>query len=94
MLAPSKVEILARKLTMKANFIISPFNYMLKKLLISYNINANEKSVILLQNVFSTLEKYIDYPHTINGAPVRLANNLKDEILEIFNSLLALKNKV
>lgn len=43
MLAPSKVEILARKLTMKANFIISPFNYMLKKLLISYNINANEK---------------------------------------------------
>lgn len=54
---------------------------------------ANKKSVILLQNAFPTLEKYIDYPHTINGAPVRVADNLKDEILENFNSLLALKKQ-
>lgn len=52
---------------------------------------ANKKSVILLQNAFPTLEKYIDHPHTINDAPVRVADNLKNEILENFNSLLALK---
>ena len=54
---------------------------------------ANKKSVILLQNAFPTLEKYIDHPHTINGAPVRVADNLKDEILENFNSLLAMKTQ-
>ena len=52
---------------------------------------ANKKSVILLQNAFPTLEKYIDHVHTLNGAPVRVADNLKDEILENFDSLLALK---
>ena len=46
---------------------------------------ANKKSVILLQNAFPTLEKYIDHPHTINGAPARVADNLKDEILQNFN---------
>ena len=54
---------------------------------------ANKKSVILLQNAFPTSEKYIDHLHTINGAPVRVADNLKDEILENFNSLLALKKQ-
>ena len=54
---------------------------------------AEKKSVILLQNAFPTLEKYIDHPHTINGAPARVANNLKDEILQNFNSLLALKKQ-
>ncbi len=54
---------------------------------------ANKKSVILLQNAFPTLEKYIDHPHTINGTPVRVADNLKDEILENFNSLLAMKTQ-
>ena len=54
---------------------------------------ANKKSVILLQNAFPTLEKYIDHPHTIIGAPVRVADNLKDEILENFKSLLALKKQ-
>ena len=50
---------------------------------------ANKKSVILLQNAFPTLEKYTDHPHTINDVHVRVADNLKDEILENFNSLLA-----
>lgn len=54
---------------------------------------ADKKSVILLQNAFPTLEKYIDHPHTINGAPARVGDNLKDEILENFNSLLALKKQ-
>lgn len=54
---------------------------------------AEKESVILLQNAFPTLEKYIDHPHTINGAPARVADNLKDEILQNFNSLLALKKQ-
>ena len=54
---------------------------------------ANKTSVILLQNAFPTLEKYIDHVHTVNGAPVRVADNLKNEILENFNSLLALKKQ-
>lgn len=54
---------------------------------------ANRKSVILLQNAFPTLEKYIDHPHTINGVPVRVSDNLKDKILENFNSLLVLKKQ-
>lgn len=60
---------------------------------IMINKIANKMSVILLQNAFLTLEKYIDHPHTINGAPVRVADNLKNEILENFNSLLALKRQ-
>ena len=54
---------------------------------------ADKKSVILLQNAFPTLEKYIDHPHTINGAPVRVGDLLKDEILENFNALLAMKKQ-
>lgn len=54
---------------------------------------AGKESVILLQNAFPTLEKYIDHIHTENGAPVRVADNLKDEILANFNSLLALKKQ-
>ena len=42
---------------------------------------------------FSFFKKYIDHLHTINGVPVRVADNLKNEILENLNSLLALKKK-
>ena len=54
---------------------------------------ANKPSVILIQNAFPTLEKYIDHPHMKNGVPVRVADNLKKEILANFNSLLAMKKK-
>ena len=54
---------------------------------------VNKPSVILIQNAFPTLEKYIDHPHTENGAPVRVPDNLKKEILTNFNSLLAMKKK-
>ena len=42
---------------------------------------------------FSFFKKYIDYLYTINGVTVRVADNLKNEILENFNSLLALKKQ-
>ncbi len=52
---------------------------------------AEQESVILIQNAFPTLEKYIDHPHTKNGVPIRVPDILKNEILSNFYSLLALK---
>lgn len=50
-------------------------------------------SVILLQNAFPTLEKYIDHEHILNnGKPARVVEPLKEEILEKFIYLLKLKN--
>ena len=45
---------------------------------------ANKKSVILLQNAFPTLEKYIDHPHITNGKPLKVIDTLKDEITSNF----------
>lgn len=53
---------------------------------------ANKDSVILLQNAFPTLEKYIDHPHIIDGKPLKVIDTLKDEILDNFKYLLALKS--
>ena len=54
---------------------------------------ANKKCVILLQNAFPTLEKYIDHPHIVDGKPLRVIDTLKDEILDNFKYMLALKNQ-
>ena len=45
---------------------------------------ANKKSVVLLQNAFPTLEKYIDHPHIVNGKPLKVIDTVKDEILNNF----------
>lgn len=51
-------------------------------------------SVILLQNAFPTLEKYIDHVHVLeNGKPAKVIDTLKDEILDKFIYLLKLKSK-
>ena len=50
-----------------------------------------KENVILLQNAFPTLEKYIDHPHLENGVPVKVSDKLKKEILSKFKSLLVLK---
>ena len=47
-------------------------------------------SVILFQNAFPTLEKYIDHVHISNGAPAKVGSLLKKEILTNFKSLLKL----
>ena len=52
---------------------------------------ANKNFVVLIQNAFPTLEKYIDHPHIINGKPLKVIDSLKDEILENFNFMLTLK---
>ena len=54
---------------------------------------AGSNSVILLQNAFPTLEKYIDHPHVVNGKPIKVIDSTKDEILNNFYSLLALKKQ-
>jgi len=54
---------------------------------------SGKPSVILIQNAFPTLEKYIDHPHIVNGKPLKVIDSLKEEIFTNFNILLSLKNK-
>lgn len=52
---------------------------------------AGKENVVLLQNAFPTLEKYIDHAHVVNGKPVKVVENLKEEILMNFKYLMSLK---
>ena len=52
-----------------------------------------KKHAILLQNAFPTLEKYIDHIHIINGIEAKVSNDLKDEILTNFKSLIRMKER-
>lgn len=52
---------------------------------------ANKKSVILLQNAFPILEKYISHPHVINGKVIKLIPSLKKEILNNFKFMISMK---
>lgn len=54
---------------------------------------ANKNSVILLQNAYPTLEKYIDHPHIVDGKPLKVIDVLKNEILNNFKYLLSMKNR-
>ena len=54
-------------------------------------LHRNTKSVILLQNAFPTLEKYIDHPHVVDGKPLKVIDTLKEEILSNFKYLMELK---
>ena len=52
-----------------------------------------EDAVILLQNAFPTLEKYIDHVHLLNnGEPAKVVTALKNEILDNFKNLMKLKS--
>lgn len=53
----------------------------------------DKKTAILLQNAFSTLEKYIDHVHTVDGKPAKISKALEKIILENFKNLLKLKSK-
>lgn len=53
-----------------------------------------KESVILLQNAFPILEKYIDHVHLLdNGKPAKVIASLKEEILMDFKYIMKLKNK-
>ena len=53
----------------------------------------DEDSVILLQNAFPTLEKYIDHVHTVDGKPARVPEKLERIILKNFKNLTKLHNR-
>ena len=50
----------------------------------------DKESAILLQNVFPTLEKYIDHVHTVDGKPARVPEKLEQLILKDFRDLMKL----
>lgn len=54
---------------------------------------AGKDSVILLQNAFPILEKYIDHPHIINGKPLKVIDTLKEEILNNFKYMFSMKKE-
>ena len=53
----------------------------------------DEDAVILLQNAFPTLEKYIDHVHTVGGQPARVPVKLEKIILKNFKNLMKLHNR-
>ena len=54
---------------------------------------GNRDSVILLQNAFPTLEKYIDHIHTKAGKPLIVPPTLQNDILDNFKYMLEVKNR-
>lgn len=54
---------------------------------------AGVKEVVLIQNAFPTLEKYVKSRHTMNGKDVKLSPITKKEIVNNFRQLLLLKKK-
>lgn len=52
---------------------------------------GGKPAAILLQNAFPTLEKYIDHVHTIDGVPLSVSTELKDEIKSLFKNMIGLK---
>ncbi len=52
---------------------------------------AGRKQVILIQNAFPTLEKYIKSRHTIDGKFVKISTAVEREIVDNFEYMLSLK---
>lgn len=49
-----------------------------------------KESAFLLQNMFPTIEKYVDHSHIINGEEAKVINRVAKEIEETFNRLMKL----
>ena len=54
---------------------------------------AGQDQVILIQNAFPTIEKYIKNKHTINGIDVKVSSAVEKEIIDNFLYMLSLKEK-
>lgn len=52
-----------------------------------------KNTVFLLQNMFPTIEKYVDHVHIVNGEEARVINTITKEIEIKFNKLMNLINK-
>ena len=49
-----------------------------------------KESVFLLQNMFPTIEKYVDHIHIINGKEAKVINQVEKEIESTFNHIMKL----
>lgn len=49
-----------------------------------------KQSVFLLQNMFPTIEKFVDHVHIINGVEAKVIKSLEKELEKNFNKLIAL----
>lgn len=54
---------------------------------------ADRESVILIQNAFPTIEKYVKSKHTIDGKHIRIATAVQREIIDDFEYMLSLKTE-
>lgn len=54
---------------------------------------AGREQVILIQNAFPTLEKYIQSRHTIDGKLVRISTAVERKIIDDFKYMLSLKEE-
>lgn len=54
---------------------------------------ADVDEVILIQNAFPTIEKYIKNKHIIDGKIIKVSNPIKSEILDNFKYILSLKKE-
>ena len=54
---------------------------------------AERNQVILIQNAFPTLEKYVEGKHIVDGKYVKVASLVQKEIIDDFKYLLSLKEK-
>lgn len=52
---------------------------------------ADKEQVILIQNAFPTLEKYIRNKHTIDGKFIKISSAVEREIINDFKYMLSLK---
>ena len=49
-----------------------------------------KESVFLLQNMFPTIEKYVDHSHIINGVETKVIDQVASEIEVTFNKIMKL----
>ena len=54
---------------------------------------AGKEQVILIQNAFPTLEKYIQSKHMINGKYIKISNYIQKEIINNLEATISLKEK-
>lgn len=54
---------------------------------------ANKEEVILIQNAFPTLEKYIQSRHSVDGKYIVASTYVKRKILSSFNTMMLLKER-
>lgn len=49
-----------------------------------------KESVFLLQNMFPTIEKFVDHSHIVNGEETKVINQIAEDIEKVFNKLMRL----